>query len=69
MSVHGVQGQCNYHRNEGCCDQSKQSCVIIMENSDLLWFSSHMHHLKTHVVQRVVVSVSLESKKKKCQLL
>lgn len=26
MSVHGVQGQCNYHRNEGCCDQSKQSC-------------------------------------------
>ena len=35
-----------------------------MENFDLLWFSSHIHHLKTHVVQRVVVSVSLEAKKK-----
>lgn len=46
---------------------SPNNRVIVMENSDL-WFSSRMHHLKTHVVQRVVVSVSLESKKK-CQLL
>lgn len=34
-----------------------------MENTDLLRFSSHIHHLKTHVVQRVVVPVSLKSKK------
>lgn len=48
---------------EGCCDQPKQSYVIIMENSDLLWFLSCMRHLKTHVIQSAVVSVSLESKK------
>lgn len=48
---------------EGCCDQSKQSYVIIMENSDLLWFLACMHHLKTHIIQRAVVSGSLESKK------